>query len=289
MSLYKYLPPERVDVLERLQIRFSPAVSANDAFELKPLTKGWASTETAKAILVAKLKEFFRKADTPEKMLQISIANHPEAEVGFRKSMEVLGASEWFGLMKESVERNLENAASDVHLLVEQNWDKISANFLEMLGTQVGILSLSEDPYNRVMWGHYSDSSRGFVIGFDERHPWFNQKRTENDELCHVRKVTYVREDCPKYFSELTGQDVAYSKLDVWRYEKEWRMLFPLQRGIDTHILDSFGQPVIVFPIPEDCLTGIIIGSRASDELSGKIEMACRMLKRQIPISKGTW
>ena len=91
MALYKYLPAERVDVLAKLQIRFSPAISTNDAFELKPLTKGWSSKETAKSFLMARFKDFFGKADTPEKMLQIAIANHPEAEAKFRGAMKVLG------------------------------------------------------------------------------------------------------------------------------------------------------------------------------------------------------
>ncbi len=35
--LYKYMPCERVDVLEKLKIRFSPLPSLNDPFESKPL------------------------------------------------------------------------------------------------------------------------------------------------------------------------------------------------------------------------------------------------------------
>ena len=266
MSLYKYLPPERVDVLEKLQIRFSPAISTNDAFELKPLTKGWASKESAKKFLMPRFKDFFGKADTAEKMLQIAITNHPEAETTFRATMQMLGPEKWLRMMKDSVEQNLEEAAANVHTLVEQNWSAFSENFSQILGTQIGILSLSEDPHNSVMWGHYSDSSRGFVVGFDERHPWFHQKRTENDDFCHLRKVTYIKENCPRYFSELTAQDVGYSKLEGWSYEKEWRILFPLQRGISTKLLDRFAQPIVLFPFPADCITEIIIGSRATDE-----------------------
>ena len=35
--LYKYLPPERIDVLENLKIRFSPLKSLNDPYESRPL------------------------------------------------------------------------------------------------------------------------------------------------------------------------------------------------------------------------------------------------------------
>jgi Protein of unknown function (DUF2971) len=289
MSLYKYLRSERIDVLERLQIRFSPAISTNDAFELRPLTNGWASRETAEKILVAKFKDFFLQADTPERMLQVAITNHPEAETNFRKTMEILGPEKWFRLMKDNLERSFDAAATGVHDLVEQQWGAFLERFTRIVGTQIGILSLSEDPRNPVMWGHYSDCSRGFVVGFDETHPWFSQKRTENDEFCHLRKVTYVKDNCPKYFSELTGQDIGYSKLDGWSYEKEWRILFPLERGINTKLVDSFGQPIIVFPFPPECLTEVIVGSRAAEELHQQICLACEKLPSHIPISKGTW
>ena len=35
--LYKYFPSDRVDVLEKLKIRFSPLQSLNDPFEQAPL------------------------------------------------------------------------------------------------------------------------------------------------------------------------------------------------------------------------------------------------------------
>jgi hypothetical protein len=36
MPLFKYLSPERVDVIEHLRTRFSPPSVFNDAFELLP-------------------------------------------------------------------------------------------------------------------------------------------------------------------------------------------------------------------------------------------------------------
>ena len=36
-NLYKYLSPERIDVLQNKQIRFTQPEALNDPFELKPL------------------------------------------------------------------------------------------------------------------------------------------------------------------------------------------------------------------------------------------------------------
>jgi len=287
MNLYKYLPPARVDVLEKLQIRFSPALSVNDAFELKRVMKGWASEEVAKEILVHGLERKFQVADTPEKMLQMATKNHPEAEARFRANMKILGPEEWLRLMNSIAEQSFEGAVPRLHHQIEQNWETISAEFSRKLRTDIGILSLSEDSGHPVMWGNYADSSRGVVVGFDEQHPWFHQRRSENDDFCHLRKVAYIKEN-PKYFSELTADDVCYSKLEVWSYEKEWRMLFPLYHGINTGTLDTFGQPVIVFAFPAACIKEVIIGSRATDELSQRIREACKKLPNPIVPSRGT-
>lgn len=285
--LYKYLRPERIDVLEELQIRFSPAISMNDAFELKPLTKGWASKEVTEMLLAERLSDFLNKADSPEKMLRMAVAHHPEAEASFRNTMKILGASKWFQLMKDGMGRNIGPAVTAMQSYIDENWDKIFQNISKILGTQLGILSLSEDPRNPVMWGNYADSSRGLVIGFDGDHRWFNQKRSPEDEFCHLRKVTYVPSS-PRYMSELTGQDVAYSKLEAWSYEKEWRILFPLLNGIDTKLLDSFGQPIIVFPVPPGCITEVIVGSRAARDLYQKVLGTCTGRLSHVTVSKGT-
>jgi hypothetical protein len=39
MSLFKYVPPERVDILANLKIRFTPGDEFNDPFEITPSAK----------------------------------------------------------------------------------------------------------------------------------------------------------------------------------------------------------------------------------------------------------
>jgi hypothetical protein len=288
VGLYKYLRPERTDVLEKLQIRFSPAISMNDAFELRPLTKGWATWKKARELLKERFTDFFLKADSPDRMLQVAIANHPEAEAQFRQTMKIIGPETWFRLMGEYVQLNLEQAAREAYETLEENWHVFAAKILAVLGIQIGILSLSEDPRNPAMWGNYADSSRG-LVGFDEHHPWFHQQRSENDDFCELRGVTYVSTNSSSYFSELTAQNVGYSKLDSWSYEKEWRILFPLVMGTETSVLDLFGQQVIVFPFPAACLTEVIVGSRATENLFQTISRICQGLPNAVPVSKGAW
>jgi hypothetical protein len=43
VSLYKYLVPERFDVLRNAKVRFSQPMALNDPFEMKPYFEGMAS------------------------------------------------------------------------------------------------------------------------------------------------------------------------------------------------------------------------------------------------------
>ena len=48
------------------------------------------------------------------------------------------------------------------------------------LNLNIGILCLSEVRDSILMWGHYTDSHQGFVIGFDSDQPFFSNRRSDN-------------------------------------------------------------------------------------------------------------
>lgn len=274
MSLFKYVHQDRIDVLERLTIRFTQASSQNDLFEFKPLTKGWKPQKEAMRDLAERLASRFTQADTPEKMLQMAIANHPEEEASFRRTMNLIGAEKWLSLMKKFAEDNLETEANKLCAHIEANWQQFSEHIFQTMSSMIGILSLTEDPKNVVMWGNYASSCQGFVIEFNESHSWFDQRRSEEDDFRHLRRVTYLRNPYPQYFSELSAHDVCYSKLEDWSYEKEWRILQPLRDGIDTGAKGAFGEPIIVFNLPPDCILGVVVGARSSKSTIEAIESA---------------
>jgi hypothetical protein len=100
------------------------------------------------------------------------------------------------------------------------------------------------------------------------------RKRSEEDEFRHLRQGTYLRNLFPRHFSELTGHDVCYSKLEDWRYEKEWRILQALGEGIDAGFKGPFGEPIIVFKVPPDCILGVVLGARSSKPTIAAVETA---------------
>ncbi|MEJ8827109.1 DUF2971 domain-containing protein [Variovorax humicola] len=42
-----------------------------------------------------------------------------------------------------------------------------------MTNRNVGVLSLTEDPINELMWAHYANSHSGFAVGLDMSNEFF--------------------------------------------------------------------------------------------------------------------
>lgn len=139
----------------------------------------------------------------------------------------------------------------------------------EALNRGIGILSLTEVPDDLLMWVHYADSHRGLLIGFNEQHVFFNRKRSENDEFYFLRKVSYA--DLPPAPSALTldGNTLFVSKGKNWAYEREWRMLAPLNDSSRSVSVD--GDSVHLYEVPPDALTSVVVGARAPDAFERRI------------------
>ena len=125
---------------------------------------------------------------------------------------------------------------------------------------KIGILSLSEDPLNMLMWGHYAESHKGLCLKFavSESEAFFGRAQT----------VVYSV-DRPRFDPSLTGDTEAknasaavLTKSIDWMYELEWRIL---NEGSDN------------YKFPRDKLVGIIFGYRmAKAEREQVSEMATK-------------
>jgi hypothetical protein len=160
--LYKYLPPERIDILENMELRFSRPSEFNDTF--------------------------------------------------------------------------------DTHYLVPKSQGSKGKAARVLLKSRLGILCLTEQPHDQLMWVHYARNHTGFVLGFNAHATFFQ----ENNRV--LRKVVY--RSGPKVFSE-ADVNVCFYKSDKWNYEREWRCVRSFQSS----------EPRVV-GIEPDLVTQIIFGSR---------------------------
>lgn len=131
MRLYKYFHPDRVDVLERTQLRFSPPHVFNDPFDLKPNIQGLASREYWNAA--------FREA--LPKIVQEQYAELPE-EVRARVSVEMVQAligTNALTMEQESFDQ-AQFVAPYLRSVMETKFEEL-----------IGIFCLTEKPDNLLM------------------------------------------------------------------------------------------------------------------------------------------
>jgi len=107
-------------------------------------------------------------------------------------------ANPCFGNLEDSlIERQLEliesQPATDVvktaaRMLIPSRVRQSLREFQIQLGSEILVLSLTQDRNNLIMWSHYADYHKGFVIGFDSQSDFF---RVHNGKL--VTPLTEVK------------------------------------------------------------------------------------------------
>jgi hypothetical protein len=216
MIVYKYVHPDRLDVLENSEIRFSQAAALNDPFETMPC---------------------------------FSLV---------RKHLKQLMAQRYFKCTDDSL-------PSYVQPLI----DSVIADIPKQFSEHFCILSLSKKRNNLLMWSHYADSHRGFVIGFDSGSPFF--LHGSGKAVDGLREVTYSnnREVVPgKGFHSIdrelmnkANQMFFFTKSSDWGYEEELRILAH-PNAADKTTRGNDGFDICLFRFPPECMREVIFGYR---------------------------
>jgi hypothetical protein len=170
--------------------------------------------------------------------------------------------------------------ANDLETIASKNLDldnlaKWDLKAREAASKYVGIICLSIcSPVSRrspvsLLWSHYADSHKGCAIGVNVWHECFKHAGARLND-----KVNYIRER-PGYFWDLEVHDkpkhlrqlyeISKTKSDVWAYEREYRLAFPIteveQRGIHCFV-----------PIHPQAVRRVVYGERIDVEFMGRIE-----------------
>jgi hypothetical protein len=249
MILYKYLPPERVDVLERRRIRFTQPGDFNDPFEFRPCIQAVATDERLRAYV----EENFDRI-VEENTSEYASLTDP----ALRSVLKGIFLSQKDGFPK-------------LFRLMEPQLIQKASTILENLFNQnVGVLCLSEIRNSILMWGHYTNNHQGFVVGFDSGHPFFLKRRSENDEFGFLRKVDYQMQRPQVIFSDTTATPWFETKSEEWAYEKEWRLVKVLSEASERVEREMF--PICLFEFPADAVREIILGMRSPSSLVSRME-----------------
>ncbi len=145
LEFFKYLHPERTDVLENLKIRFTQAFALNDPFESFPG-------------IIQESKEWYWKRF-------IEIVNS-EME---RIDIQSLSKRKQYFRERKKEFANFYRCHTDEEWLFEQ------AKSIALMDSVIqGYLSLSATNRNTLMWSHYAHNHKGYVLGFDSNHSFFS-------------------------------------------------------------------------------------------------------------------
>jgi hypothetical protein len=252
MILYKYVATYLwKKILENKLIRFTQPLYLNDPFEMQPSYASLVETpEFEEQFSEAAVKDMF------ENELQKVYENLP---TDTQKLLPI-------DFLKDFFQPTLPKTVEDVKPIGNFVMDIVSKGLNKGFAEHIGVLSLTEKRDNRLMWAHYAQNHKGFVIGFDSEDDYFHQQRSEFDEFYHLRKVQYS-ENRPEIqlMSAEDGTEIFLTKSKEWEYEQEWRMLKPVSNATET--ITTEDEIISLFSFPAKCVAEIIIGCRmlASD------------------------
>lgn len=217
--LYKYLRPDRLDVLTDCRIRFSQRTAFDDDHELQP-----------------DYARFGDEGEIWEMLLYFQIL-HPEA----KPLAQGMSLRDFVGLVAR--DPATQKRVQQVAISTMKSPD------------EVGVLSLAASSDSTRMWNEYAVNGTGFVIAFQTRHPGFESLRVPGK----LGKVDYSDEPFGSYLGAAFdhGAGTFYRKRMKYAFEQEWRsirMLKRLERTAGEIYLGQFDPAAVSqIVITRDC------------------------------------
>jgi len=254
--LYKYLPKERIDdVLEGQCIRFSQIAALNDpneglSFLLPAMPEGFH------------LNPLYVLENEMNKALSREASHQPKENLDFSRDL---------------LQRILKFCQKYKRNPLELEVAKMA---IECLGLDKnnGILSLSPNPKNLLMWAHYAVSHKGFVVGLDMQSA-FKKRGQQTGVNFEPQNVVYrsYRERLTLNFGENFGLIFLRKSVD-WAYEEEIRLLARLEDPLRKCKEDD-GQPrlddrhceIWAYDFPPEAIVEICLGLNICQENRTKI------------------
>lgn len=254
--MFKYFPPERIDVLKNNLICFNNPRHFNDPFEFFSLYNF--------DNFLFELDERFKNLDvidhfTPEQMLFYQALNSSQQKVMLTSIKPFIDK-----LFKE----NLDTITNNVRMTFE----KLNHEFIKI----TRVLCLTEKPDNILMWAHYSKSHTGFVVEFDQTNEFFHQGKNLKDEYGYVRKVEY--KNAIPVIDPISDNIAEHYliKSEEWRYEQEWRMFATVQNTKKQIIIND--STYDLYTLPSNAIKRVILGCQAEPKF---INLITEMIKNE--------
>ena len=163
---------------------------------------------------------------------------------------------------KQDLQENLKRFGSS------KSFVKLRKEQLNQGKAKIGVLCMSKNPKNILMWSHYADAHRGIVYGFDE-----NLFKDSNVKFISKKSLPipmdYYREYEPLSYAKVGSDNIEQLKKLLtlkakdWNYEKEVRFI----------VVDKGSVAINFNP---QCLKYIIFGANTQEQEIDKVKSLCK-------------
>ena len=164
--------------------------------------------------------------------------------------------------------------------------EKIYSNANTNVNNDIVIFSLSKKWNEILMWSHYADSHRGFCVGYDKNHTFFNNYISPDSNTSKtVLEVIYSadRVQIPMSFKDKKLEFEPFiTKSLNWEYESEVRIISSISLADLT--LKEEPNDICLFKIPHSAIKEIILGANIISENEIMLNKFCK--ERNIDIYK---
>jgi hypothetical protein len=251
MNLYKYVTPDRADIVEHLRIRFSPPDALNDPFECLP---------TAKIV------------EDPSWMKRLE--NHSVASLYVEETMNAIQERRPARCTESMIRDAFRTRVPERIPALKQK----AAELVTEARRVFRILCLSYTPPGTseatLMWGHYTKNHEGMVLEFDDTNDWVSSHAWVDGEPHDAQTVAYAKSRAG-WIVDPDGNarpedSLVATKSEHWAYEQEFRLIrFAGNAGLDASGIDS------LVSFPPDLLRSVTFGVNTTDATKSRIRAAC--------------
>lgn len=275
MRAFKYLPPERTDILVNQCIRFTQPKYLNDPLEFLPFISQIMDVEDASNVYSQQIEPVLNEYGNRKLTIEdIPIEFRSQIPNEVIEQITKLTINEALAGMPAVHPKNL-----IPNIFSSRNQTGYSIAARDRWQDMFGVLSLASIHDNITMWSHYSLNHSGFVIEFDLSNTFFDRRQKETDLIRCVRKVKYEsnRPNIKLYDSTLPElellnllvESILLTKSRHWAYEEELRMITNLKET--DQVLELGNQTIHLNRFEPSAVRAVYFGVNISSDTRDRI------------------
>ncbi|ENY6785879.1 DUF2971 domain-containing protein [Providencia rettgeri] len=229
-SFLKFVHEDRIDVLENGMLRLTPPRELNDPFEVNPII-------------------FEMDHDNLYSSVQADHTNMNDSDreyTNYRHSCRKLYRDKY------------QEFVNDFGIL------SLTSNDFMTSQPSIVVVDPMDPMRNLLMWAHYANEHKGFLIEFSSDFMEATHGITHED----IKPVSYSNERPILLFEdvEMKKMDPFYIKGDSWQYENEWRIVLPLT---SSHTVKE--NNIHLYKFNRKSILSVICGCKMSKENKTRI------------------